>query len=183
MDGFGSKPVASMIAATSSMVVAASSPSDRASPGGKGLTDAVLASMDDESVYGPELHRLGFGDAVERDLLTDYRVLVLAVDVNIEIGHGQPYRPDLLVLPCTTTAATTVPCGGPSTTISHPEVPDRFAQETPVRCTHLLLLATERRDRVHDEEHPENDCRCFADARREARGCCQTARTRVDRLG
>lgn len=42
--------------------------------------DAVLADMGDEAVYGPELHRLGFGDAVEADLLTDYKVLVLAVD-------------------------------------------------------------------------------------------------------
>lgn len=38
-----------------------------------------LASMDDEAVFGPEFHHLGFGAAVERDLLTDYRVLVLAV--------------------------------------------------------------------------------------------------------
>ena len=36
--------------------------------------------MGDETTYGPELHRLGFGDAVEADLLTDYKVLVLAVD-------------------------------------------------------------------------------------------------------
>ncbi len=43
-------------------------------------SDAVLCSMDDESLYGPELHRLGFGEAVDRDLLTDYKVLVLAVD-------------------------------------------------------------------------------------------------------
>ncbi len=42
--------------------------------------DAVLVSMDDESVFGRTFHRLGFGAAVERDLLTDYRVLVLAVD-------------------------------------------------------------------------------------------------------
>nr|WP_246297204.1 type ISP restriction/modification enzyme [Janibacter cremeus] len=42
--------------------------------------DAVLASMDDESVYGPVFHRLGFGQAVEQDLLTDYKVLVLKVD-------------------------------------------------------------------------------------------------------
>ncbi|GAA2146440.1 DEAD/DEAH box helicase [Nocardioides koreensis] len=42
--------------------------------------DAVLADMSDEAVFGPELHRLGFGDAVEADLLTDYKVLVLAVD-------------------------------------------------------------------------------------------------------
>jgi predicted helicase len=36
--------------------------------------------MDDETLYGPELHRLGFGEAVSRGLLTDYKVLVLAVD-------------------------------------------------------------------------------------------------------
>ncbi len=41
---------------------------------------AVIASMDDESVFGPEFYRLGFGEAVERDLLSDYKVLVLAVD-------------------------------------------------------------------------------------------------------
>lgn len=40
---------------------------------------AVLCSMDDETIYGPELHRLGFGEAVERGLLTDYKVLVLNV--------------------------------------------------------------------------------------------------------
>ena len=42
--------------------------------------DAVLADMGDTGVFGPELHRLGFGQAVEADLLTDYKVLVLAVD-------------------------------------------------------------------------------------------------------
>ncbi len=42
--------------------------------------DAVLASMDDEATYGPEFHRVGFREAVDRGLLTDYRVLVLAVD-------------------------------------------------------------------------------------------------------
>ncbi|TFD11327.1 DEAD/DEAH box helicase [Cryobacterium sp. TMT1-21] len=42
--------------------------------------NAVLVSMDDEATFGPTFHRLGFGDAVERDLLTDYRVLVLTVD-------------------------------------------------------------------------------------------------------
>ncbi|KIU03346.1 type ISP restriction/modification enzyme [Frigoribacterium sp. MEB024] len=41
---------------------------------------AVLVSMDDEATYGPVFHRLGFGEAVERDLLTDYRVLVLTID-------------------------------------------------------------------------------------------------------
>ncbi|MCR2052116.1 DEAD/DEAH box helicase family protein [Actinomyces bowdenii] len=41
--------------------------------------DLVLASMDDEGIYGPELFRLGFGRAVEQGLLTDYKVLVLTV--------------------------------------------------------------------------------------------------------
>lgn len=41
---------------------------------------AVVASMDDEAVYGPEFHRLGFGEAVEKNLLTDYRVVILSVD-------------------------------------------------------------------------------------------------------
>ena len=45
-----------------------------------GEANAVLASMDDESLYGPEFHRLGFGEAVERELLADYKVLVLTVD-------------------------------------------------------------------------------------------------------
>ncbi|WP_036932052.1 DEAD/DEAH box helicase family protein, partial [Cutibacterium avidum] len=40
----------------------------------------VLASMDDESLYGPEFHRLGFGEAVERNLLADYKVMILCVE-------------------------------------------------------------------------------------------------------
>jgi len=44
-----------------------------------GQKNAVLASMDDEQTYGAELFRLGFGEAVSRSLLTDYKVLVLTV--------------------------------------------------------------------------------------------------------
>lgn len=40
----------------------------------------AVASMDDEALFGPEFYRLGFGEAVHRGLLTDYKVLVLAVD-------------------------------------------------------------------------------------------------------
>ena len=39
----------------------------------------VVASMDDKSIYGDEIFRLGFGDAVARGILTDYKVSVLAV--------------------------------------------------------------------------------------------------------
>lgn len=42
--------------------------------------DASLCSMDDVDLYGKEFHRLGFGEAVGNDLLTDYKVMVLAVD-------------------------------------------------------------------------------------------------------
>lgn len=41
---------------------------------------AEIASMDDEAIYGPELHRLGFSEAVDKGLLTDYKVVVLTVD-------------------------------------------------------------------------------------------------------
>jgi predicted helicase len=42
--------------------------------------EAIAVSMDNDAWYGPEFHRLGFGEAVEADLLTDYKVLVLAID-------------------------------------------------------------------------------------------------------
>jgi predicted helicase len=42
--------------------------------------NAELCSMDDPAMFGEELHRLGFGQAVGADLLSDYKVLVLAVD-------------------------------------------------------------------------------------------------------
>lgn len=40
----------------------------------------LLASMDDESKYGEVFFRMGFGQAVSHDILTDYKVMVLAVD-------------------------------------------------------------------------------------------------------
>jgi superfamily II DNA or RNA helicase len=42
--------------------------------------DFEVASMDDEAAFGPVLHRLGFSEAIERDLLTDYQVVVVGVD-------------------------------------------------------------------------------------------------------
>lgn len=40
---------------------------------------AVLCSMDDVDTFGPVFYRIGFGEAVEKGLLTDYKVLVLGV--------------------------------------------------------------------------------------------------------
>jgi predicted helicase len=42
--------------------------------------NVTLCSMDDESLYGKELFIMTFSEAVRRDLLVDYKVIVLAVD-------------------------------------------------------------------------------------------------------
>ncbi len=39
-------------------------------------------SMDDEKYFGKEFYRIGFGKAVEKGLLTDYKVIVLSVNEN-----------------------------------------------------------------------------------------------------
>ena len=45
--------------------------------------DAVLASMDDEQLFGETLFYRGFSWAVQNDLLTDYKVIVLAMDESL----------------------------------------------------------------------------------------------------
>jgi superfamily II DNA or RNA helicase len=42
--------------------------------------DFEVASMDDPGTFGPVFHRLTFGEAIERDLLSDYQVAVIGVD-------------------------------------------------------------------------------------------------------
>ena len=41
--------------------------------------NVYVASMDNEAQYGPELHRLGFAQAVDAELLSDYKVTILAM--------------------------------------------------------------------------------------------------------
>ena len=43
------------------------------------MEDVLLCSMDDEAIYGDEVYRIGFGEAVARNLLTDYKVLILTL--------------------------------------------------------------------------------------------------------
>ena len=50
---------------------------------------ATLASMDDKRVYGERFYELGFADAVDKDLLTDYKVVVLSLDEGIVSAHAQ----------------------------------------------------------------------------------------------
>ena len=52
--------------------------------------DIQVYSMDDESIYGPEFYRLGFGESVKRGLLSDYKVLVLVMDQQ-DISRRFPY--------------------------------------------------------------------------------------------
>lgn len=42
--------------------------------------DLEVASMNDPEHYGPVFHRLTFGEAINRDLLSDYRVVIVGVD-------------------------------------------------------------------------------------------------------
>ena len=45
--------------------------------------DAILSSMDDPDIFGDVLFHHGFARAVEDDILTDYRVIVLAMDESV----------------------------------------------------------------------------------------------------
>ena len=50
-------------------------------------SDAYLCSMDDKKLYGEEIYRIGFGKAVENNLLADYKVLILTLSSSqIPIG-------------------------------------------------------------------------------------------------
>lgn len=43
----------------------------------------IIADMNDPETYGEELYRIGFGDAIRKGILTDYKVMVLAVDESV----------------------------------------------------------------------------------------------------
>ncbi|WP_067728861.1 DEAD/DEAH box helicase [Oceanobacillus damuensis] len=43
----------------------------------------IIADMNDPDTYGEEFYRLGFGDAIRKGILTDYKVMVLAVEKDV----------------------------------------------------------------------------------------------------
>ena len=51
--------------------------------------DAILTSMDDQDTYGLVFFRLGFGQAVKENLLTDYKVIILTVSEEEVSGQYQ----------------------------------------------------------------------------------------------
>jgi predicted helicase len=42
--------------------------------------DLAVVGMDEEAVFGPVIHKLTFGQAIEQELLTDYQVVIVGVD-------------------------------------------------------------------------------------------------------
>ncbi len=44
------------------------------------LAESNISSMDDPTIYGPEIYSLTFDEAVKKDLLSDYKVIMLSVD-------------------------------------------------------------------------------------------------------
>ncbi|MDR2968163.1 MAG: DEAD/DEAH box helicase family protein, partial [Tannerellaceae bacterium] len=51
--------------------------------------DMILCSMDDTSIYGEEFYHIGFGTAVSKGLLSDYKVLILTVNENDMTASAQ----------------------------------------------------------------------------------------------
>ncbi len=47
------------------------------------LGEVTLCSMDDQTLFGKELFVINFSEAVQRGLLTDYKVLVLTVEESV----------------------------------------------------------------------------------------------------
>ncbi|MCR5662166.1 MAG: DEAD/DEAH box helicase family protein, partial [bacterium] len=44
--------------------------------------DYAVSSMDDADIFGPELHKLSFGEAIDQQLLTDYKPIALTVSTD-----------------------------------------------------------------------------------------------------
>jgi predicted helicase len=47
---------------------------------GRREADCEIASMDEKAEFVPVFHRLPFGEAIERGLLTDYQLVIVGVD-------------------------------------------------------------------------------------------------------
>ena len=68
----------------------------------KNRDESVVCSMDDPEIYGEEIYRLSFSEAVDKELLTDYKVLILTtskelgkLDLKYEENFEIPKNVDL----------------------------------------------------------------------------------------
>jgi predicted helicase len=44
--------------------------------------DRVIFSMDDEEIYGKVFERFNFGEAIERNVISDYKIIVAGIEIN-----------------------------------------------------------------------------------------------------
>ena len=58
--------------------------------------ESVLCSMDDPEIYGEEIYRLSFSEAVDKDLLSDYKVLIFTTSKNAGSNIKFDYTPFIL---------------------------------------------------------------------------------------
>jgi predicted helicase len=98
--------------------------------------DVPLWSMDEEKHFGKEIHRIGFGEAVERGLLTDYKVIILtlndrdiptAVQKMISNGEAEIKTDDLTKLIGTVNALSKQFLGNESIKVEGDEAPMKRA--------------------------------------------------------
>ena len=54
--------------------------------------EGQLFSMDDKETFGPEFHYLGFGESVKRELLSEYKVLIVVQDESTMSGLADNYN-------------------------------------------------------------------------------------------
>ena len=51
----------------------------------------LLADMSNESIYGPEFYRMSFAQAIDKGILSDYKIIAVGVtDADIKATHQQP---------------------------------------------------------------------------------------------
>ena len=107
--------------------------------------EAKTFSMDDETEYGPEFHRLSFSTAVERKMLSDYRVLILSISENAtdlpelaDVGLGPDDKTDDRgkIIGCHRALRFR---GRPDTLIAPPPPERRLFRRRPSVCTPLHL--------------------------------------------
>ena len=104
--------------------------------------DALLASMDDETLYGPEFHRLMFGEAVALGLLSDYRVVTLSVSEEFVAERIAGSGTNLLDLPLDDVARI---IGCYNGLAKNADSPDQFAAD-PVPMKRAVAFAKSIKD-------------------------------------
>ena len=54
-----------------------------------GQAELDIASMDDESKFGPVFHQLNFSEAIEQELLCDYQVVIIGIDNTTYLKYAE----------------------------------------------------------------------------------------------